>query len=352
MQNNDEEIDLLELSKKVWSERKKVIKWGIIGAIVGLIVAFSMPKEYQTVVKVAIEGNEATTTGSDLAEMAGINIGSRKPADGISSSIYPEIISSTPFLLDLAKIKVTNDDNEILFYDYITEEQMAPWWNSIITAPFKALGWISGLFSDKVEVIEELDIFKPTKKQIKYINSLKKLISMDIGEKKSSTTIITTMQDPYIAALISDSVLTNLQCYIVNYKTSKTRADLENNIKKLNEAQAKYYYADSLYAVSLDRNQNLITQEAKIRLERLANEKNLTFSIYQQIARQVESDKIKLQENTPIATIIEPASVSIKASSPNKPVVLILFTFLGGFVAICVIIVKQLLKKGDEEVIL
>ena len=36
------EIDLLELAQKLWAERKLILKWCGIAAIVGLVVAFSI----------------------------------------------------------------------------------------------------------------------------------------------------------------------------------------------------------------------------------------------------------------------------------------------------------------------
>ncbi|MEG2756062.1 MAG: Wzz/FepE/Etk N-terminal domain-containing protein, partial [Mucinivorans sp.] len=56
MENSEKEIDLLELVKSVWAQKVKVIKWGAIAALVGLVVAFSIPKQYQTMVKIAPEG--------------------------------------------------------------------------------------------------------------------------------------------------------------------------------------------------------------------------------------------------------------------------------------------------------
>ena len=50
-----QEIDLMELAKKVWNGKKLIFKVSGIAAIVGLIVAFSIPKEYTTTVMLAPE---------------------------------------------------------------------------------------------------------------------------------------------------------------------------------------------------------------------------------------------------------------------------------------------------------
>ncbi|MEG1954933.1 MAG: Wzz/FepE/Etk N-terminal domain-containing protein [Mucinivorans sp.] len=351
MENSEKEIDLLELVKSVWAQKVKVIKWGAIAALVGLVVAFSIPKQYQTMVKIAPEGanNKSSNDMGGLAAMAGLDMGGGGSKDGISAKLYPQVISSAPFLLEFATIEVEHNKEKISFYDYITKEQKSPWWSYIISAPMKVVGWTMGLFSEKEDdKADTISVFKPSEKQKEYVAALNNLITVDVDKKEGVLNLTTTMQDPMIAAVIADSIMAKLQRYMTDYRTAKTRADLVQNLRMLKEAQANYYHADSVYAASTDRNQNLISQSARIKVDRLSNEKNLAFTVYQQVASQVEMTKMKLQEDTPIATIIEPASVSIRASSPKKLVILIAFAFLGGFAALGVVVAKQLMKKDEQ----
>ncbi len=39
-----EEIDLLELAKKIWAKRRFIIKYALIGAVAGLVIGFQPPK--------------------------------------------------------------------------------------------------------------------------------------------------------------------------------------------------------------------------------------------------------------------------------------------------------------------
>ena len=54
----EEEIDLLELALKVWAERKWILKCCGYAVIVGLVIAFSIPKEYTTSVMIAPEASD------------------------------------------------------------------------------------------------------------------------------------------------------------------------------------------------------------------------------------------------------------------------------------------------------
>ncbi|MEG2480129.1 MAG: Wzz/FepE/Etk N-terminal domain-containing protein, partial [Mucinivorans sp.] len=183
MENSEKEIDLLELVKSVWAQKVKVIKWGAIAALVGLVVAFSIPKQYQTMVKIAPEGasNKSSNDMGGLAAMAGLDMGGGGSKDGISAKLYPQVISSAPFLLEFATIEVEHNKEKISFYDYITKEQKSPWWSYIISAPMKVVGWTMGLFSDKEDdKADTISVFKPSEKQKEYVAALNNLITVDV----------------------------------------------------------------------------------------------------------------------------------------------------------------------------
>ncbi len=63
-QPEEQEIDLIELAQKVWASRKLVFKACGIAALVGLVVAFSIPKEYSTSVTLAPESGGKSGGGS------------------------------------------------------------------------------------------------------------------------------------------------------------------------------------------------------------------------------------------------------------------------------------------------
>ena len=44
--SQEEEIDLLELALKVWGERKFILKACGYAVLVGLVIVFSIPREY------------------------------------------------------------------------------------------------------------------------------------------------------------------------------------------------------------------------------------------------------------------------------------------------------------------
>ena len=53
--DDEKEIDLLELAMKLWQQKKKICIWCFIGAVCGLIIAFSIPREYDSSATLAPE---------------------------------------------------------------------------------------------------------------------------------------------------------------------------------------------------------------------------------------------------------------------------------------------------------
>ena len=336
----EQEIDLVELARKVWADRRLVLKWCGIAVVVGLVVAFSIPKEYTTTVTLAPEttgGSRSLGGLSALAGMAGINVGDAEGGDALSPELYPDIVSSTDFSVELFHVPVQDVEGELQtdLYTYLQEHQRSPWWSVILSFPFKCIGWITSLFSDEeTEGGGGVDPFRLTKKQTEIVKALNQRITVAVDKKTSVITLSVTMQDPLISATMTDTVMQKLQNYITEYRTNKARHDLDFTQKLYDEAQKKYYVAQQAYADYVDMNQNISLRSVQTRQERLQNEMNLAYNLYNQTAQQLQLAKAKVQENTPVYTIVQAATVPLKASKPSKLMLLVGFVFLAGVMSV------------------
>lgn len=351
----EQEIDLIELAQYLWKERKLLIKACGVAVVVGLVVAFSIPKEYTTTVKLAPETEDASKKMSSLgglAAMAGINLNSSMGSDAISPDLYPDVVQSTPFLLELFPVEVTNKKGTLTtsLYDYMDEYQKSAWWGYIVSAPFKALGAVMGLFSDEEESSsDKLDSFHLTKDQEEVLKSLKERVAVSVDKKTLVITASVQMQDPIISAQMTQVVLEKLQSYITQYRTQKVKKDLIFTEKVFGEAREAYYKAQQAYATFEDANRNIISSSYRTEQERLKNEMTLTFNVYNTLAQKLEQDKLRVQEQTPVYTVIEPASVPLKASSPKKPLILVGFVFLALFGTIGYLFIRNMFVPKEEE---
>lgn len=344
----EQEIDLIELAQKVWAERKMLYKVCGIAAVIGLIVGFSIPKEYSTEVTLAPESASKRSMGA-LAAMVGINLGGASAGeDALSPELYPDIVKSTPFLLELFDVKVKDQKGKIdtTLYAYLDKYQRSSWMGAVVSAPFKALGWTLSLFKDKPEKKEgKIDPFRLTLDETRVAEALSKRILVTIDKKTGVTTLEVTMQDPLISASLTDTVMRCLQNYITDYRTNKARHDLAFTEKLYNEAKADYQNAQKKYATFADANQNVVLLSYRAEQERLKNEVELAYTVYTQVSGQLQMARAKVQEITPVYTVVQPATVPLRAAKPNKIMILIGFVFLAGVGCVgWILFVKDLFK--------
>lgn len=329
----EQEIDLMEMALKVWAERKWIIKKCMIAAVIGLVVAFSIPREYSTTVTLAPESTGKTGGAmSSLASMVGINLSAGTSGDALSPELYPDIVSSTPFLIDLFDVQVQDKKSLIdtTLYVYMNEHQRSPWWGIILSAPIKALRWSLSFLQEKDDLDgeEQYNPFRLSDEQADVAKALSKRIGVAVDKKTGVTTISVMMQDPLISASVTDTVMHNLQRYITDYRTNKARHDLAFAEKLYQESKVNYEAAQGKYASFVDANKNIVQLSFRVEQERLQNEVNLAYQNYSQMSQQLQLAKAKVQEITPVYTVVQPASVPLRPAKPSKVMVLIGFVFL------------------------
>lgn len=341
----ESEIDIMELLSKLWKKRRMLIIWCVCGAVLGLIVGFSIPKTYSASVTLVPEANAKGGGGGSLASlagMAGINL-SDNSIDAINVEVFPEVVASTPFIVDLFDMPVAFMHKDTLvetnLLDYLKEYQQSPWWTPIIQAPFKALGWAMSLLQGQEEeedvemAISDLNPYNLPKKEREIVKAMSETIIVTVDKKTGKTSISAEMQDPQIVADVVSTVVENLKTYMSHYRTSKARQDVENLTLICEERKADYYQAQQAYADFVDANKNVVLQSAQAERERLQQEMNLAFQVYSQVAGQLEAARMAEQKAKPVFTVIKPVEVPNERTAPSKAKMLVIFTFLAGCIA-------------------
>ncbi|MEQ3321847.1 Wzz/FepE/Etk N-terminal domain-containing protein [Bacteroides xylanisolvens] len=348
--HNDEEleIDLMDLLRKVIGIRKKIYKAAGIGLIIGVIVAISIPKQYT--VEVTLSPEMGNNKGGGLSGLAASFLGSGVSmgdgTDALNASLSADIVSSTPFLLELSNMKVpVSGSEEISLSSYLNEES-SPWWGYVIGFPGMVIGGVKSLFTaNEDESISSDKVSRGTielsQKESQKIESLKRKIAAFVDKKTSMTTVSVTLQNPKVAAVVADSVVNKLQEYIIDYRTSKSKEDclyLENLFK---ERQQEYYEAQRKYADYMDSHDNIILQSVRTEQERLQNDMSLAYQVYSQVASQLQVARAKVQEEKPVFAIVEPAVVPLYPSGTSRKVYVLAFIFL----SVCIVIFWNLFGK-------
>ena len=348
--HNDEEleIDLMDLLRKVIGIRKKIYKAAGIGLIIGVIVAISIPKQYT--VEVTLSPEMGNNKGGGLSGLAASFLGSGVSmgdgTDALNASLSADIVSSTPFLLELSNMKVPVSGSEEISLSSYLDEESSPWWSYVIGFPGMVIGGVKSLFIED----EDESIFSDkasqgtielSKKESQKIESLKKKIVASVDKKTSMTSVTATFQDSKVAAVVADSVVKKLQEYIIDYRTSKSKEDCLYLEKLFKERQQEYYEAQRKYADYMDSHDNIILQSVRTEQERLQNDMSLAYQVYSQVAGQLQVARAKVQEEKPVFAVVEPAVVPLYPSGTSRKVYVLVFVFL----SVCIVISWKLLGE-------
>ncbi len=327
------QIDWMGILRQILAIRKTLYKAAGIGLILGILIALGTPKQYTVSITLSPEMGNGKS-GNGLASMAasflGGSIGADSP-DALNATLAPDIVTSTPFLLELFDARVVSQDKKIdtTFTAYL-DEQKSSWAGYILKLPGMAVDGIKSLFTNEEEettTVQEGAI-ELNEKDAAKLEGLRKQISAEVDKKTAITTLSITLQDPKVTATIADSVVSKLQQYITTYRTSKAKEDCQYLEKLYKERQQEYYDAQQRYARYVDANSNVVFQSTMAERERLQNDMNLAYQVYSQVAQQLQVARAKVQEEKPVFAVVEPAVVPLYPSNTSRKVIVIGFVFL------------------------
>ena len=355
LEEEDIEIDLMEYARKLWAARKLLMKVAGIAVIVGVVIALTTPKQYTVNVTLAPEMGKSGGGGlSGIASMLGVggfNMGN--DADALNVTLYPDILSSTPFILDLMDTPVSMLDEELpdtTLVGYLSEYTSSSLMGTVISLPLKAIGGIISLFkSEEEEGNGGINPFHLTEEQSEMVKGLKKLIVANVDKKTGVTTVSVTMQDPMVAAILTDTVIVKLKEHITHYRVSKAADDCKYWEQLNDQRRNEYHEKQQLYAQYVDANKNVVLQSVRIEQERLQNEMNLAYQVYSNVATQLQMAKAKVQEAKPVFAVVEPATVPLQPSGISRKIILIGVVFLAVAAAAAWVLFGQDLLKTLKE---
>ena len=354
--NDEMEIDLMDVLRKIISIRKTLYKAAGVGVIIGIIVYLSCPEQYTVNVTLSPEMG-GSKSGNGLVGIAasflGSGVSSGDSSDALNASLSSEIVSSTPFLLELLSIDIpAPDGNGNMVLDTYLDDQSSPWWNYVIGFPNMLVGGVKSLFSegtlDTLENVGRRGTLELSQEQNTKVNVLRNSVKASIDTKTAITNVSVSLQSPKVAAVVADSVVHKLQEYITDYRTSKVKDDCAYLEKLFKERQREYYTAQKKYANYVDTHDNLVLQSVRTEQERLQNDMSLAYQIYSQVANQLQVARAKVQEEKPVFAVVEPAIVPLNPSGMKLMIYVIVFVLF----SITTTIVWKFLVKNILKIII
>lgn len=317
-------IDIKKCVKEIWTEKRLFYKTLPIAFILSCVYIFSLPRYYTADTKLAPEMENSLGKGSlsSIASSLGFDIGEIQTTDAITPLLYPDLMEDNGFITSLFNIKVKSKDSNIntIYYNYLKYLQKKPWWLSIFST------------EKKENDIKLIDAYNLSKKDDEIASTIRDKILLHVNSKSGVISITVQDQDPLISKTMTDSVREKLQTYITNYRTNKARTDYEYYKKLTFNAKQEYEKVRRQYASMADASTNVSLRSVELRMEDLENDMQLKFNTYTNLNNQLQAAKAKVQERTPVFTILKGAAVPIKPSGPKRIIfvaVITLLTFIG-----------------------
>ncbi|GAB4007692.1 hypothetical protein GCM10028808_12020 [Spirosoma migulaei] len=338
------EIRLSDIVQFLKNGRRKFLLGALLGLLIGALYAFSKADMYTSQVTVmpeiqAIGAGGLGNLGS-LVGLAGIGIDNAGAQDVIRPDLYPNILQSIPFALHLLKQPVYSQklQERMTLQEFVGRIESKSFINKMRLSSD----------NDGVDRVENLDpknfsqAIQLTRRQEQLIKLIQANVIAAYDRKTGILTLSAVEQDPVVAATIARLSLEYLTNYIITYRTEKASKHVNFLSQRLSEAKARYQMAE--YAVSnyRDRNRNLFLNTAKIDEQRLQADYLLEQSVYNELSKQLEQAKIKVQDETPVFKILEPPTVPLRKSGPKRTMIMLGFSMVGIVISVIIALIRYI----------
>ena len=333
--NDENTIDVIALLKTVWDGRKLIIKSVVVFFVIGCIVALSSPVIYTsetTFVPQTSDDQMSTPKGlGSLAGLVGIDLSSASSSNDsyLSPLLYTKIADSEEFSINLLNEQLINLEGDSLSVkEHFSKDK----------GSFNLIGFLKkytiGLFStDNPELTSlnpALDAYNfVSTEDFKMIKSLRKKFSIELNDKEGYIKVIANDKNAFISSQLVSLVTKNLQSRIIDLRTKKIKERLDYSKEQYDLKHTEFENLQNKLARFKDSNKNISTAIFLSRLEKLQSEYTLQQNILMTLANEYNQNKIKLNKNTPIFSVIDEVFVPNERSKPERSLIVIVWVFLG-----------------------
>ena len=266
--------------------------------------------------------------------------------------MYIKIIDSEEFSLKLLDAELIDSNaNKFAVREYLLSTESS--------LNFNLLGFIKkytvGLFLNPETTEVDKDIFK----NYNFINSedysliklFRSKFRIELNEKQGYIKVIATDGNAFISTQLVDLITRSLQSKIIEIRTNKIKERLKFSKEQYEIKQAEFDLLQKQLAEFKDSNKNISTARFMSELQKLESEYQLQQNILINLAAEYNNNKIKLNKDTPIFSVIDEVSVPNKRSEPKRSLLLFVYVFLGLISSVGYVIGKKPIYKFIKEIV-
>jgi len=356
---NGDEIDLIHLFAIIWKRRLTILIITAIVAVFGIISIIGIPVEFTAktvMVPQSSSKNQDLGGLTGLAAAAGVSLNTPMNQTGdLNPVVYPQIIKSLVFQKELMNHPLTwekiQGQKSILEYyrDYKKPEFATTLKKYTIGLP----GVLSSMLRPKNQNKQQPAATTAPEDGLVHLTGMENgmrgvmssLLTLTVNPKEGVLTLTAKAPEAMAAAQLAKKGQELLQEQITSIKINKAEQNRKYVETLYKEKRQDFYNAQAALARFRDRNLNLNSALARTEEERLSSEFQVAFAVYNDLARQLEYAKIRVKEDTPVFSVIEPVSVPILKNHAKKGMKLMIWFFAGGILGCCWVLGKTFFKK-------
>ncbi|HSP86915.1 MAG TPA: Wzz/FepE/Etk N-terminal domain-containing protein [Ignavibacteriaceae bacterium] len=289
--------------KQLWKWKKQIIiiNSAVAIAAIAFLLFFTDPYYESSIVILPEFGNNATTLSgiSNLASMAGLNLGEATPTE-----IYENLVLSEAIL------------EQVIYKKYNTKE-----------------------FSKPVNLIKYFEIEptepgnKESEERQKFLKVLEVLTEARIETKIEKLTKILTvtieMPESELAANVANSIVESLDNYLRTSRKSFAGQQRFYIEKRINQVKDSLAIAENKLRYFRDRNR-IVEQSPNLFLEqtRLMRNVEIQQAVFIELTKQLEIAKIDEIKDSPVVNAREKVKESVIKAGPSRLKIFSIFLFL------------------------
>jgi len=323
----DEEIDLVEILKKIYKSRKFILIISFSFALIGVAVAMLSPIKFSSETIFITQNQESNSSSlSGVASLVGINLGTSNFGGEIPSSMYPQVTQSPKFKRLLLNSNI-DFDNKINLKQYLIDYYKLNTENDKINSDL----YVSELENDCFEIIDEI-------------------ISVNVNQKDGFITLSSTLPVAEYSAILTKKAKEILQEIIINNRIESANQNLIFSQQQLEEKKLIFDEIQAKLAYFSDSNLNSVNSFVINERDKLEAEFQIINAVVTELSKQVEQVKLQVSKDTPVFSTIKEAVIPNKRTSPKRTQLVIIFGFIGVVISTVFILTKDILFDVFNEV--
>ena len=323
----DDEIDLVEILKKIYKSRKFILIISFSFAMLGVAVALLSPIKFSSETIFITQNQESNSSSlSGVASLVGINLGASNFGGEIPSSMYPQVTQSPKFKRLLLNSNI-DFDNKINLKQYLIDYYKLNTENDKINSDL----YVSELENACFEIINEI-------------------ISVNVNQKDGFISLSATLPVAEYSAILAKKAKEILQEIIINNKIESANQNLIFSQQQLEEKKLIFDEIQAKLAYFSDSNLNSVNSFVINERDKLEAEFQIINAVVTELSKQVEQVKLQVSKDTPVFSTIKEAVIPNKRTSPKRTQLVIIFGFLGLVISTGFILTKDMLFDVFDEV--